>query len=79
MQSLVVLIKRNKQLMHLNLVSTGLTEHMITELAKAMRRSKSLLSVHLCGNKGVTDRVKDFVQTKIRAMPSTPQRTFNVN
>lgn len=73
-----MLIKRNKQLTHLNLVSTGLTELMIVELAIAIRRSKSLLSVHLCGNRGVTDRIKDFVRTKIRATDAST-RTFKVD
>jgi len=73
-----VLIKRNKQLIHLNLVSTGLTELMIVELANSIRRSKSLLSVHLCGNKGVTDRVKNYMRNKIIAADAC-SRIFKVD
>ena len=77
-ESIVMLVKRNKQLLHLNLTSTGLTEQMIVDIAVALRRAKSLLSVHLCGNKGVTERSKEFMKIKIRAMPDFVQRNFSV-
>ena len=52
---------------------------MIVKLASAMRRAKSLSSIHLCGNKGVTERVKEFIRIKIRAMPAEIHTRFKIS
>ena len=43
-------IKKNKQLIHLDLTSTNLTEYMIWQLGSSLRRAKSVASVHFCNN-----------------------------
>lgn len=48
-------VRRNKNLIHVNLEATGLTYEMIKELLKAIKRSKSLQAIHLCGNPGVNE------------------------
>ena len=35
----------------------------------AMRRAKSLLSIHLCSNPGSTPRVREFLLKRIRCIP----------
>jgi len=52
---------------------------MIVDLANALRRAKSLLSLHLCGNRGVTDRIKEYMRTRIHAMPDSQKLSFKVS
>ena len=60
-ENIIRLIKYNKNLQLLNLQKTGLTEYMLLKIGKALSRTKSLLSIHLCDNPGVTDRLKDYL------------------
>ena len=48
-------IKRNKNLIHLNLEATGLTYEMIKLLLVSVKASRSLQGIHLCGNPGVNE------------------------
>ena len=47
-------IKMNHNLMHLNLSGMGMTYEMMHEFGRAMRRTKSLVSLHLSQNNGNT-------------------------
>jgi nitrogen-specific signal transduction histidine kinase len=49
---------------------------MIVDIAVALRRAKSLLSIHLCGNKGVTERSKAYVRERIHAKTETAKKSF---
>jgi len=59
------MIKYNKNIIHLDLSSTGLTELMLRTIGCALRRSKSLLALHLSGNPGVNQSLKNFLYTRI--------------
>ena len=48
-------IRRNRNLIHVNLEATGLTYEMIKELLVAIKLSRSLQAIHLCGNPGVNE------------------------
>ena len=48
-------IKRNKQLVHLNLENTGLSCDMIKELLVIVSKSRHIQAIHLCNNPGVYD------------------------
>ena len=48
-------IRRNRNLIHVNLEATGLTYHMIKELLVSIKLSRSLQAIHLCGNPGVNE------------------------
>ena len=48
-------IRRNKQLIHLNLEDTGLTYPMLLELLKVIKKAGNLQAIHLCGNPGLTE------------------------
>ena len=71
-QSLKDLIKKNKNLQHLNLTKVGLSEYMVCELSETLKKSKSLISLHLCGNggrKGISDETKSYLRERIRCKP----------
>lgn len=42
-------------------MKTGLTEYMLLKIARSITRAKSLVSLHLCNNPGVTTRLKDHL------------------
>ena len=44
-----------------------------------MRRAKALCSIHFDGNPGVTQRVKDFVSSRIRCMPQRQKKDFKIS
>jgi len=48
-------IRRNKVLLHLNLESTGLTYEILKQLLVAVKMSRSLQAIHLCGNPGLNE------------------------
>ena len=59
-------IKRNMRLIHVDLTNTGLSEKMLYAFGPALRRAKSLRSIHLSGNPGLSDpeavgRVVDYL------------------
>ena len=60
--SLSQIIRYNKNLMHLDLENTGLSEYVITKLVYPLRHSKSLLSFHLGQNPGITEEVTEFLK-----------------
>ena len=55
------IIKYNPNLIHLDLSNTGLTEPMMWHFGQALRRAKSLRSIHLCGNVGITDELVEYL------------------
>lgn len=57
--NICTMIKRNKSLLHLDLSHTHLTEYMLWNIGKALSRARSVISVHLSGNRGITPTLKD--------------------
>lgn len=45
----------------MDLSNTGLTEPMMVHFGQALRRAKSLRSIHLCGNIGVTQSLVEYL------------------
>lgn len=70
------LIKHNQCLLHLDLSGTGLEAKLLLGIAEALRKAKSLLSVHLSGNPGLTDQVQDTFVQRIRARPNEDVERF---
>ena len=60
------MIKRNKELLHLDLSQTNLTEYMLWHIGKALTRARSVISLHLSGNQGVTPTLIEQLRTRIR-------------
>ena len=48
---------------------TGLTEQQMWYFGRALKHSKSLRSIHLSQNPGITDRLKEFLSERIKCMP----------
>ena len=55
------IINNNENLQHLDLTNTGLNEDAILQLCERAKKSKTLQSVHFCGNPGITPRIKNKV------------------
>ena len=66
------MIKRNKALLHLDLSHTQLTEYMLWHVGKALSRARSVVSVHLSGNQGITPTLIEQLQTRIRCKQPIP-------
>lgn len=79
MQHLSYFMKYNKNLLHLDLTSTGLNEAMLWYLGTALRRAKSLISLHLSGNPGITSTLKEYLYKRVRckAIEEVNQIKFN--
>ncbi len=54
-------IKYNSKLLHLNLEGTGLTEYCLKEIAEGLRKSRSLISIHLSANLGLNASIIDHI------------------
>jgi len=64
------MIKHNLKFLHFDLTSTGLTHRIVEELGKQLRRSRSLLSIHLSGNPGVNDQSSRRLRDRVHARPN---------
>ena len=49
-KNITTFMKRNKNLMHMDLSNCNITEHMLWGIAQSLTRCKSLVCVHLSGN-----------------------------
>jgi hypothetical protein len=58
-------IKENQKLIHLNLSSINLPEKYMIELICNLKRSQSLLCVHLCGNQ-FSEACIDMMNIKLK-------------
>lgn len=65
-------IKYNTYLVHLDLTMTGLIVPAIKYVSALLRRSQALSCLHLCGNKGLTDEIFEWIKTRIRAKECHP-------
>lgn len=64
MECLCRFLRKNKNLVHVDLSHTNLSEKALWYFGKTMRRAKSLRALHLTGNPGITDRVVDYLQRR---------------
>ena len=69
-------IKHNRQLLHLDLTSTGLSALVIKELGTCLRRARSLLSIHLSGNAGLTKKNQDYLVQRLKTRPNEDLERF---
>jgi len=60
-------IKYNTNLISLNLENTGLIEPAIMFIVALLTKSQALRCLHLCFNEGISDRVVEWVRTRIKA------------
>jgi hypothetical protein len=72
MAKITKFMKYNKNLLHLDLSNTGLNEQMVRTIATALKRSRSIVSLHLTGNPGVTAEAKEFLFERVRCCRPRP-------
>jgi len=70
-------IKYNQNLMHLNLSHTFLDKDTIHKVSEAMNKARSLQSLHLSGNPGITDENINFIRKHIVCKDPRPAITIN--
>ena len=75
---LIRFIKRNRSLLHVNLANTGLTESALWPFGAALRRTKSLRSIHLSGNQ-ITPRLVDYLVQRIHANGVVKENVIPLN
>lgn len=68
------LIKYNKNLIHLDLSYTGLDDTAVRALGVALRRAKSIVSMHLSGNPGVKPKVKKYLFKRLQCKTKIDQK-----
>ena len=61
-------IKKNKNLIHVDLSHCGLSELNMWFFGRTLRRAKSLRVIHLSGNPGITTALIDFLHTRTHAV-----------
>ena len=72
------MIKRNKALLHLDLSQVNLTEYMLWHIGKALTRARSVISLHLSGNQGVTPTLIEQLRTRIRCQPQPQEMSLKI-
>ena len=73
------MIKRNKALLHLDLSQTNLTEYMLWHIGKALSRARSVISLHLSGNQGITPTLLKQLQPRIRCRAQLSYKKIGLN
>ena len=63
-------IKYNPNLHHLDVQCCGLTKHILKEIAIALRKSRSLIGIHLSENPGLSAEIKEFIRERVHCKPS---------
>lgn len=61
-------IKYNKCLLHCDLSNTGLSEHAMRAIGASLKRGRSILALHLSGNPGINQELKDYLFQRIRCI-----------
>ena len=63
-------IKGNPHLHHIDLTGCGLTGHVLEEIAKALRKSRALVGIHLSENPGLSPQVKEYLFNRVHCKKS---------
>lgn len=58
--------------MHLNLSGMGMTEQMMNQFGRALRRTKSMVSLHLSYNNGDTASLREALIERAHMKPFEP-------
>ena len=69
---LFTFLKTNKKLIHLDLTATNLSENAMLQILPAIRKAKSMQGIHLSGNPGITEHLKNEVQSLLKTKPKNP-------
>lgn len=67
--NLIHFIKRNKNLIHVDMTQCELDEDVVLKIGASLRKAAAIRAIHLCDNPGVNDEVVGQLITRIHAMP----------
>jgi len=73
---LQLMLSSNSNLMHLDLSECGLSADMLLEISRSIKFSMSLIAVHLSGNPGLTQYVKNKI---IQRLSASYEKQHNMN
>ena len=79
LSDLTVFIKKNKQLIHIDLTATNLTEYMIWKLGSSLRRAKSIASIHFSNNQCFSEALKQQLFNRISCKELKPERKIGLD
>ena len=72
------IIKHNRAMHHMDLTSTGLNDFLIREIGNALRKARSVLCVHLSGNKGIANKEnREWLCERIKCRPNEDIERFS--
>ena len=71
------MIKRNKNLIHIDLSHTNLSSSSMWHFGKSMRRAKNLRAIHLSGNPGITTKLIDDITQRIHGIKREKPNMIN--
>ena len=77
-EQLYSFLRINKKLVHLDLTATNLSETAILHILPAIKRTKALQGIHLSGNPGVTEKVKQKARQLLKTHPEESRKTLNI-
>lgn len=77
-ENLCQFVQKNKNLIHVDLSNTGLSEKQMWFFGRALRRSKSIRCLHLSGNPGITRRLKDYLCERAHCIRQEPRNTIDM-
>jgi len=69
MEQLVIFIKRNPSLVHVNLQNCDLDEGKLRMIGGCLRKSHAMRAIHLCGNPGINEGLIKWMKGRIHAKP----------
>lgn len=78
MEELGTFMKHNSKLLHLNLSQTNLSRRMLEMIGPILRKARSMLALHLSGNPGVGQGLKDALHTRAHCAPPVEHVHFEL-
>ena len=60
------IIKHSRTMIHMNLTGCGLSDEVIHEIGTCLRRSRSVLVIHLSGNPGLSKDNFEYLEKRVK-------------
>lgn len=69
-------MKYNQELQVLDLSHTGLNYAMLLKVGPTLRKARSLISLNLSGNPGISDHLIEVLHDRVHCVPNFEPRLF---
>ena len=63
------IIKHSRTMIHMDLTGCGLSEGVVHEIGTCLRRSRSVLVIHLSGNPGLSKENLEYLENRVKCRP----------